>query len=88
MLVIGKTLIRSCMLAGVTALWAQGAEACRLALVLAMDVSSSVNADEDALQRGGLASALMAPEVQAAFFATQEPLCPRRGLSQLPHLIP
>lgn len=47
---------------------------CRLALVLAMDVSSSVDADEDALQRGGLASALLAPEVQAAFFASDLPV--------------
>ena len=31
------------------------AETCRLALVLALDVSSSVNVTEDALQRGGLA---------------------------------
>jgi hypothetical protein len=43
---------------------------CRLALLLAMDVSSSVDAAEDALQRNGLVAALLAPEVQAAFFAT------------------
>jgi len=43
---------------------------CRLALALALDVSSSVDADEDTLQRGGLASALIAPEVQQAFFAS------------------
>ncbi len=45
-----------------------------MALVLAMDVSSSVNAEEDALQRGGLAAALMAPDVQAAFFASPDPV--------------
>ncbi|MGB7243899.1 MAG: DUF1194 domain-containing protein [Sulfitobacter sp.] len=45
---------------------------CRLALVLAMDVSSSVDAAEDQLQRGGLVSALIAPEVQAAFFAADQ----------------
>ena len=56
------------------ALWPGGAEACRLALVLAMDVSSSVNAQEDALQRGGLAAALVAPDVQAAFFASPDPV--------------
>lgn len=50
------------------------AEACRLALVLAIDVSSSVDAAEDALQRGGLAAALIAPDVQAAFFATSDPV--------------
>ncbi|MDW3224900.1 MAG: DUF1194 domain-containing protein [Paracoccaceae bacterium] len=45
---------------------------CRLALVLAIDVSSSVDAKEDALQRGGLVTALTAPEVRAAFFATDQ----------------
>jgi len=47
---------------------------CRLALVLAIDVSSSVDEAEDALQRGGLARALIAPEVQAAFFASDVPV--------------
>jgi hypothetical protein len=58
------------------ALAVSGAEAaeCRLALLLAMDVSSSVDAAEDVLQRGGMVSALMAPEVQAAFFATDAPV--------------
>jgi hypothetical protein len=50
------------------------AQACRLALVLAIDVSSSVDADEDRLQRSGTAAALLAPEVQAAFFASPEPV--------------
>jgi hypothetical protein len=49
-------------------------EACRLALVLALDVSSSVDADEDRLQRGGLAAALLAPDVQEAFFASPDPV--------------
>ena len=39
-----------------------------------MDVSSSVDAEEDALQRGGLASALLAPEVQRAFLAGDLPV--------------
>ncbi len=39
---------------------------CRLALVLALDVSSSVDAEEDRLQREGLAAALVAPEVVRA----------------------
>lgn len=43
------------------------AENCRLALVLALDVSSSVDSQEDRLQRGGLAGALLAPEVVQAF---------------------
>ena len=55
-------------------IWANPADACRLALVLGMDVSSSVSAEEDVLQRGGLASALVAPDVQAAFFATDDPV--------------
>ena len=47
---------------------------CRLALVLAMDVSSSVDAAEDQLQRGGLVAALTAPEVRQAFFASDQPV--------------
>ncbi len=42
---------------------------CRLALVLALDISSSVDAAEDALQRAGLAAALRAPEVVDAILA-------------------
>lgn len=53
---------------------ASGAAAteCRLALVLALDVSSSVDPSEDALQRGGVVAALTAPEVADAFFATDQ----------------
>ncbi len=43
--------------------------ACRLALVLALDVSSSVDPVEDRLQRQGLAAALTSPDVQAAILA-------------------
>jgi hypothetical protein len=42
---------------------------CRLALVLALDVSASVDSHEDRLQREGLAGALVAPEVVRAFLA-------------------
>lgn len=56
------------------ALWPGGAEACRLALVLALDVSSSVDAAEDRLQREGLAAALRDAEVQAAFLASPDPV--------------
>ena len=49
---------------------ASGAAACRLALVIAVDVSSSVDRLEDRLQRGGLAAAFLAPEVQQAFFSS------------------
>ncbi|MDG1471486.1 MAG: DUF1194 domain-containing protein [Ascidiaceihabitans sp.] len=52
---------------------AQASE-CRLALLLAMDVSSSVDVAEDQLQRGGIVAALTAPEVQAAFFASDHPV--------------
>ncbi|WP_411353649.1 DUF1194 domain-containing protein [Ruegeria conchae] len=50
------------------------AEQCRLALALAMDISTSVDAVEDALQRKGLAAALIAPEVQEAFFRSPQPV--------------
>ena len=39
-----------------------------------MDVSSSVDAAEDRLQRGGIVAALTAPEVQEAFFAGDLPV--------------
>ncbi|MGR3722950.1 DUF1194 domain-containing protein [Abyssibius alkaniclasticus] len=45
------------------------AQDCRLALLLALDISSSISAEEDALQRGGLARALTSPAVAEAFFA-------------------
>ena len=50
------------------------ASECRLALLLAIDVSSSVDAAEDQLQRGGIVAALTAPEVRAAFFASDQPV--------------
>ena len=53
---------------------AASAAGCRLALLLALDVSSSVDAAEDTLQRGGLVSALTAPEVVEAFFAADQPV--------------
>lgn len=61
-------------LCALAALSAPAVAECRLALVLALDVSSSVDAAEDRLQRGGLVSALTAPEVEAAFFATDDPV--------------
>lgn len=60
--------------AAVCVLMAEPAAACRLALVLALDVSSSVDRAEDVLQRQGLAAALRAPEVAAAFFASDDPV--------------
>ncbi len=47
---------------------------CRLALVLAIDVSSSVDEIEDNLQRNGLAAAPLAPEVQRAVFSSPLPV--------------
>ena len=67
-----RALVRAAALAA--GLLPAQAEACRLALILAVDVSSSVDASEDALQRGGLAAALVAPDVQAAFFASPSPV--------------
>lgn len=66
-------MVKTAILAG-ACLAAGPAEACRLALVLAMDVSSSVDAAEDRLQRSGLAAALVAPDVQAAFFVSPDPV--------------
>lgn len=47
---------------------------CRLALAMAVDISSSVDATEDTLQRSGIVAALTAPEVEAAFFAADLPV--------------
>ena len=51
-----------------------GAAECRLALLLGLDISSSVDAAEDALQRGGMAAALTSEPVQNAFFASPTPV--------------
>ena len=48
--------------------------ACRLALVLALDASASVDQREYVAQRNGLAAALIAPEVQAAFLSGSQPV--------------
>ena len=45
------------------------ADDCRLALVLALDVSGSVSVAENRLQRTGLAAALLAPDVRRAFLS-------------------
>lgn len=65
-------LLSSCLLLVLSS--PAGAVECRLALLLALDVSSSVDAAEDTLQRGGTVAALTAPEVVEAFFATDEPV--------------
>jgi len=61
-------------LAATTEATTAAAAECRLALALALDVSSSVDAREDRLQRGGMAAALVAQEVQSAFFASPLPV--------------
>jgi hypothetical protein len=70
--VAGPFALRSILAAGLTLAGVGAAaaqEPCRLALVLAMDISSSVDPLEDALQRGGLAQALRAPEVVEAILS-------------------
>ena len=68
----GPFALRAILAALVAASMAGAATAqtpCRLALVLAMDISSSVDPLEDALQRGGLAQALRAPDVVQAILS-------------------
>lgn len=69
-----RPLVRALAFAALIGLVPVDALACRLALALAIDVSSSVDADEDALQRHGLAEALIAPDVQDAFFVSADPV--------------
>lgn len=69
--------IRRASLFVLTALAAQllasGAQAaCRLALLLAMDVSSSVSEEEYKLQQTGLAAALLSEDVMGAILDTRE----------------
>lgn len=56
------------------AVLATQASACRLALLLAMDISASVDPVEDRLQRQGLAMALASPEVEAALLSGADPV--------------
>jgi hypothetical protein len=62
------------VLAVLAALAAGPASACRLALALALDVSSSVDAAEHRLQADGLAAALVDPEVMEAILAPGGPV--------------
>ncbi len=70
-LMFGRVSLAAGLLVSPVAVSAAG---CRLALVLAMDVSSSVDAAEDRLQRGGMASALISDAVTQAFFASDLPV--------------
>lgn len=67
-------MIRAALLALIAMLPGVAWADCRLALLLALDVSSSVDPAEDRLQRGGVVAALTAPEVIEAFFATDQPV--------------
>lgn len=63
-------LVRRLALGLVLALWVTPAAAhCRLALLLAMDVSASVDSGEYALQRDGLAQALARPDIRRAILS-------------------
>ncbi|WP_210527110.1 DUF1194 domain-containing protein [Rubellimicrobium arenae] len=64
--VLARTVRGAALLLGLAAGGA-AAQDCRLALVLALDVSSSVDAAEDRLQREGTGRALVAPDVVRAF---------------------
>lgn len=59
-------------LAGMTAPAAEAA--CRLALLIALDVSASVSSEEYDLQSQGMAGALTAPSVAAAMLGPQPPV--------------
>ena len=48
--------------------------ACRLALLLALDVSASIDDREYALQSNGLSAAILSPEVSRAFLSSPNPV--------------
>jgi Protein of unknown function (DUF1194) len=66
--------MRAALLALALSLAAGEAAACRLAMTIGMDVSASIDDREHALQREGLASALLDPEVAAAFLSGADPI--------------
>ena len=68
----GLALALVASLAGAAA--AQAAAGCRLALLMALDVSSSVDAREYALMRDGLAAALTDPDVTTALLSQGGPV--------------
>jgi hypothetical protein len=77
-LVIGRRLLRALAaalgLVGGLSAPAAAQEQCRLALLLGLDVSASVDADEYALQMQGLAAALIDPAVVEAALAGNGPV--------------
>ena len=66
----------NCLTAWLVLVWSVPSQAlsCRLALVLAIDVSVSIDQHDYALQRDGLAAALRAPEVVDAFLSSHSPV--------------
>lgn len=58
----------------ICALLPSSAAACRLALLLALDVSASIDDREYALQSNGLAAALLSAEVSQAFLRSPNPV--------------
>ncbi len=60
--------------AAVLMLTAGPAAACRLALLLAMDVSRSIDAGDYRIQRDGLLDALADPAIRAALFGPADPV--------------
>ncbi|MBP7241338.1 DUF1194 domain-containing protein [Amaricoccus sp.] len=64
-----RPLVAAALALGLAAAAPAAAQDCRIALALAIDVSSSVDAAEYRLQAGGLAAALRDAQVAAAFLA-------------------
>lgn len=73
---LGSLVIRSTLIAAILAMGVMSANsanaACRLALLLAMDVSSSVSDEEYKLQQTGLATALLSEDVLGAILNTTD----------------
>jgi hypothetical protein len=69
-----RALVKQAALIAAVSIFGGAADACRLALILAMDVSNSVDAAEDRLQRQGMARALLSQDVQDAFFISPTPV--------------
>lgn len=65
-----KTFVLAAFLSGLIASTAQAS--CRLALLLALDVSSSVSDEEYRIQQAGLAAALMSEDVLSAILDTRD----------------
>lgn len=70
MTVVRRSVTAIAAAAGIFTLSGSKALACSLALVMALDISGSVDDAEYALQQQGLADALIAPQVQLALLST------------------